>query len=82
VIFLKLEVGQNYLKKRKVISISYIKKKIVERSLLKRINTLLKKKMILKRNKKYALTTSGQKTVKMIVKIRNIFKLDNLGFYK
>ena len=72
----------NHLEKRKVISISYITKKIVERSLLKRINTLLKKKMILKRNKKYALTTSGQKTVKMIVKIRNIFKLDNLGFYK
>ena len=38
--------------------------------------------MISKKNKKYALTISGQKIVKMIDKIRNILKLDNLGFYK
>ena len=38
--------------------------------------------MISKKNKKYVLTTSGQKTVKIIAEIRNILKLDNLGFYK
>tara|TARA_B100002019_G_C21130236_1_gene527898 strand:- start:518 stop:889 length:372 start_codon:yes stop_codon:yes gene_type:complete len=72
----------NDLEKRKIILINYITKKIVEKSLLKRIDILLRKKMILKKNKKYVLTTSGQKTVKMMVKIRNILKLDNLGFYK
>lgn len=72
----------NELQKKKTILISYITKKIVEKSLLKRIDILLRKKMISKKNKKYVLTTSGQKTVKIIAEIRNILKLDNLGFYK
>ena len=72
----------NKLKKKKTILLSYITKKIVEKSFFKRMNILLRKKMISKKNKKYALTISGQKIVKMIYKIRNILKLDNLGFYK
>ena len=46
------------------------------------MNILLRKNDIKEKNKKYALTISGQKIVKMIDKIRNILKLDNLGFYK
>ena len=72
----------NKLEKKKTILLSYITKKIVEKSFFKRMNILLRKKMISKKNKKYALTISGQKIVKMIDKIRNILKLDNLGFYK
>lgn len=72
----------NKLEKKKTILLSYITKKIVEKSFYKRMNILLRKKMISKKNKKYALTISGQKIVKMIDKIRNILKLDNLGFYK
>ena len=72
----------NELEKKKIISISYITKKIVGKSLSKRINSLLRKKMISKKNGKYSLTISGQKIVKMIVSMRNIFKLKNLGFYK
>lgn len=72
----------NKLEKKKTILLSYITKKIVKKSFFKRMNILLRKKMISKKNKKYALTISGQKIVKMIDKIRNILKLDNLGFYK
>ena len=72
----------NKLEKKKTILLSYITKKIVEKSFFKRMNILLRKKMISKKNKKYALTISGQKIVKLIDKIRNILKLDNLGFYK
>ena len=72
----------NKLEKKKTILLSYITKKIVEKSFFKRMNILLRKKKKSKKNKKYALTISGQKIIKLIDKIRNILKLDNLGFYK
>lgn len=72
----------NELDNKKAVLLSYITKKIVEKNLLKRIDTLLKKRMIIKKNDKYSLTVSGQKIVKMIALIRRILKLENLGFYK
>ena len=72
----------NELDNKRAVLLSYITKKIVEKNLLKRIDTLLKKRMIIKKNDKYSLTVSGQKIVKMIALIRRILKLENLGFYK
>lgn len=63
-------------------SLEEITNKIVKKSLLKRISTLVSKNMIIKKNNYYSLTIKGLKIIKVIIFIRKIFKLKNLGFYK
>ena len=71
----------NYLAKKKAVNTHNLTNKIILKSFYTRINNLIKKKMIIKKRKKYILTQSGIKMVNKLNKVKKLFKLKKLGFY-
>ena len=71
----------NYLAKKKTVNTHNLTNKIILKSFYTRINNLIKKKMIIKKRKKYILTQSGIKMVNKLNKVKKLFKLKKLGFY-
>jgi hypothetical protein len=71
----------NYLSKKKVVNTYNLTNKIILKSLYKRINNLITKKMIIKKREKYFLTQSGIKMINKLNKVKKLFKLKKLGFY-
>ena len=71
----------NYLSKKKVVNTYDLTNKIILKSLYKRINNLITKKMIMKKREKYFLTHSGIKMINKLNKVKKLFKLKKLGFY-
>lgn len=71
----------NYLAEKKAVNTYSLTNKIVLKSLHKRIYNLIKKKMIIKKRKKYILTKLGFEMVNRLNKVKKLLKLKNLGFY-
>ncbi len=72
----------NFLSKKKVKTRNNITRNIILSNLNKRVNNLIKKKLIKKKQDRYILTKKGIGITRKLNYIIKILNLKNLGFYK